>query len=93
MTLIHYHSYKNKLQADSRVTYWPSTERPSMTYSSSTLQSLSRGTRSYAFSRSIKACEDILYIIPKFLIDLPQSENLICGAATWTKTTLAIVQF
>ena len=39
-----------------------------------------------------KACEDILSILPGFLKDLPQSENLVCGAAIWTKTTLISFQ-
>ena len=31
-------------------------------------------------------------LLPGFLKDLPQSENLVRGAATWTKTTLAIFE-
>ena len=40
-----------------------------------------------------KACEDILCILLGILKNLPQSENLVRGAATWAKTTLAIFQF
>ena len=40
-----------------------------------------------------KACEYILWILQGFLQDLSQSENLVRGVATWTKTALAVFQF
>ena len=39
-----------------------------------------------------KACEDIFCIPQEFLKNWPESENLARGAATWTKTALAIFQ-
>ena len=40
-----------------------------------------------------KACKKIFAIIPRFLEDLRQSEDLVRGAATRTKTALIIFQF
>ena len=67
---------------------------PSAPYSRKTFQSLSRGTRSNAFSRSTKhACKAIFAILPRFLEVMLQSEDLFRGATTRTKTALAILQF
>ena len=44
------------------------------------------------FFKIDKACKEIFAILSSFLKDLLQSEDLVQGAATWTKTTLAILQ-
>ena len=45
------------------------------------------------FFKIDKACKEIFAILPRFLEDLLQRENLVRGAATRTKTALTIFQF
>ena len=45
------------------------------------------------FFKIDKQCKEIFAILPRFLKDLLQSEDLVHGAATRTKTTLTIFQF
>jgi len=40
-----------------------------------------------------KACKEVFAMFLRFLKDLLQSEDLVGDAATWTKTTLPILQF
>ena len=45
------------------------------------------------FFKINKTCKEIFAILPRFLEDLLQSEDLVRGAATRTKTALALLQF
>ena len=83
----------HKLQADCRVTLWPPTDASSLPYCCSTGQHLSRGTRSYAFSKSTTITKTSFCILAGFLKDLLQSKNLVRGAATSIKSTLATFHF
>jgi len=40
--------------------------------------------------RDNKACKEVFTVFSIFLKDLLQSEDLVHGAATWTKTALSI---
>ena len=62
--------------------YWPS----STTHSSRTCQSLYRGPCSNAFSRSTKNAKSFFAIFPSLLKHLLQSKDLVCDAATRTKS-------
>ena len=65
---------------------------PSMPYSCSTLQNSDLEKSGHMAFLDQQACEGVLCILPGFLITLLLSENLIRGAAIWTKTTPEIFQ-
>jgi len=68
-----------------------SNRRPSTLYSRKSPQSFWRGTQSHAFSKSTKRV-DVFGILPRFLKNLLESENLGCSAMAGTKTALGIIQ-
>ena len=62
-------------------------------YSGKTIKSLSRGTRSYAFARSTELAKRFLPYSQDFSkICFRVKIIMVCGAATRTKTSLAILQ-
>ena len=68
-----------------------SNRRPSAPYSRNTPQSFSRGTPSYAFSRSTKHVT-VFVILPGFLENLLGSGKLFCSAKAATKTPPNVIQ-
>ena len=86
MTLIVYHLHEHKLQADSRVTLWPSTNAHLCRIPAARSRAYPEEPGHIPFlsqrSMRIRIC-----ILLEFLKDLVR------GAATWTKTALTIFQF
>ena len=61
-------------------------------YSCRTLEFIPRNSV-ICFFEIDKACKEIFTVLPRFLGDLLQSEDLVRGTATRTKTALDILQF
>ena len=59
MTLVVYHSHEHKIQAERKVIAMAFSRRQPMPQPCSTLQSLSRETRLYAFSRATKHAKTV----------------------------------
>ena len=67
--------------------------QPSTSYSRSTSQRFSLRDPVICFLKVDKTCVDIFGVLPRFLEDLLDSENLVCSATSGAKTVLGILQF